>query len=290
MAWSVHPTARLLDESKSDSYNISRMNLFRSPLEAVGLAWLALAALLIQPPAASAAKEQTFPLLRIGAQVYTNVTVTTKAKNYIFILHAGGMNNIKIADLPEDVREKLGYPVTEKLKPGTNGPAAWAKAEVARIETPRLKEMRTKLEQRLRANNLDDLSLKALLGSRRGLAAAGIALVIYLFHCYCFLLICRKAGHPPGPLVWVPLLQFFPLLRAAGMSPWWFLAGLLPLLNIIAFVVWSVQIAKARGKSGWTAFFLILPITYFLAFLYLAFSDGRDPGMTTAKSKGFVLR
>lgn len=266
------------------------MNLFRSPLEAVGLAWLALAALLIQPPAASAAEEQTFPLLRIGAQVYTNVTVTTKAKNYIFILHAGGMNNIKIADLPEDVREKLGYPGTGKLKSGTNSPAAWAKAEVARIETPRIKELRTTLEQKLRGSSPADPSLNALLGSRMVLATAGITIVIYLFHCYCFMLICRKAGHPPGPLVWVPLLQFFPLLRAAGMAPWWFLATLLPLLNIIAFIVWSVSIAKARGKSGWAAFFLVLPLTCFLALLYLAFSEGGESGASNDKSKVLVLR
>jgi len=291
MAWSVHSTAWLLDEGKSGSYNVSCMNTFRSPFEAAGrLAWLALAALLMQPLVAGAAEEQTFPLLHVGAQVYTNVTVTTKAKNYIFIIHAGGMNNIKIADLPADVREKLGYGSAEKPKMGTNGPAAWAKAEVARIETPRIKEMRTKLEQNLRWNNPANPSLKSMLGSRRVLAAAGITLVIYLFHCYCFMLICAKAGHPPGPLIWIPLLQFFPLLRAAGMAPWWFLASLLPLLNLVAFILWSVKIAKARGKSGWTAFFLILPLTSFLAILYLAFSEGGESGMTGAKSKALVFR
>jgi hypothetical protein len=91
-------------------------------------------------------------------------------------------------------------------------------------------------------------------------------------------LICKKAGHTPGLLVWLPVFQLFPLLRAAGMSAWWFVAWLLPLLNIVAFILWSVKITKARGKSGWVAVFLILPLTSFLAILYLAFSNGARAG------------
>ena len=116
--------------------------------------------------------------------------------------------------------------------------------------------------------------MTALVSIKAMLVLAGAMLLIYLFHCYCFMLICQKAGHPPGPLVWIPVVQFLPLLRAAGMSAWWFLAHLLPLLNLVTFVLWSVNIAKARGKSGWVAFFLILPFTSFFAFLYLAFSTG----------------
>jgi hypothetical protein len=106
------------------------------------------------------------------------------------------------------------------------------------------------------------------------LGILAIIVLCYLFQCYCFLLICRKAGHPPGLWVWLPVLQWIPLLRAAGMSAWWFVACLLPLVNLVAFIVWSVNIAKARGKSGWVAFFLILPPTSFLTLLYLAFSNG----------------
>ena len=58
------------------------------------------------------------------------------------------------------------------------------------------------------------------------------------------------------------------------MSGWWFLAYLLPFLNLVAFILWSVNITKARGKSGWVILFLILPPTYFFAILYLAFSSG----------------
>jgi hypothetical protein len=96
--------------------------------------------------------------------------------------------------------------------------------------------------------------------------------LLYLLISYCGMLICHKSGHPPGALVWIPVLQLLPLLRAAGMSPAWLLAFFVPVLNIIAQVVWSLNIAKARGKSAWIGFFLVLPLTSLFAYLYLALS------------------
>jgi hypothetical protein len=86
-------------------------------------------------------------------------------------------------------------------------------------------------------------------------------------------LICQKAGQTPGLLVWLPLLKVFPMLRAAGMSPWWFLASFVPLLNLVAVVLWCLNIAKARNKTVLVGLFLLLPVTNILAFLYLAFSS-----------------
>ena len=72
-----------------------------------------------------------------------------------------------------------------------------------------------------------------LIGPKLILAVLGVLLLLYLFHCYCCMLICRKTGKPPGVLVWLPVLQLFPLLRAAGMSAWWFLACFVPVLNLV---------------------------------------------------------
>jgi hypothetical protein len=108
-------------------------------------------------------------------------------------------------------------------------------------------------------------------------AVLGIALLLYLFHCYCCMLICRKTGNPPGILVWLPVLQVFPLLRAAGMSGWWFLGFCVPILNIVGQVLWCLKIAKARGKSVWAGVLLLLPVISLFAFLYLAFSNGAAP-------------
>ena len=224
------------------------------------------------------ATEETFDVLRIGTQLYTNVTVTSKTKTYIFILHAGGMTSIKIVELSDDVREKLGYVVAEKLKTRTNSAVAWATAEVAKLSGTQIGQVRKQLEHKWRTNKSAGVPtlpfLLSLARSPLGLAVLTGFLFLYVFQCYCCRLICQKTGKPPGILIWLPVLQLFPLLRAAGMSAWWLVAYLIPVLNLMAQILWSVNIAKARGKSGWVALFLILPPTSLFAFLYLAFSDG----------------
>ena len=68
------------------------------------------------------------------------------------------------------------------------------------------------------------------------------------------------------------------------MSPWWFLVALLPIVNLLVFVRWSVNICRIRKKSKWLALFLLLPLTSFFALLYLAFSNDQpneDAGQPT---------
>jgi hypothetical protein len=231
----------------------------------------ALAALLILLPVVVAAgEEERFDLLQIGTQTYTNVTVTTKAENYIFIVHKGGMTSIKTAELSLEIKQQLGYAAAGASNPDTNTAAVWAKREFAKINVPSFKQ----LTQKVDGKPSWQLLAKSLLASKVLYAALGIMLLFYLFHCYCCMLICHKTGNPPGFLVWVPVVQLFPLLRAAGMSGWWFLAYCVPVLNIVAQVLWCLNIAKARGQSVWFGALLLLPIINLFAILYLAFSDG----------------
>jgi hypothetical protein len=200
--------------------------------------------------------------------------VTTKSKNYVFILHSTGMTNIKVADLTPELRTQLGYedPAAKPAQPKT--PTAWAKQTLSKLEVPKVKNLEAQvagfwtpdaIRARLPLKEITPTTLWALVG---------LALAAYLFHSYCCLLICRKAGVEPGPLVWIPLLQLFPLLKAASMSPWWFVAFLLPGINLLAQVVWFFKIARARGKGLGIALLLIFPLTCPFAMLYLAFSGG----------------
>ena len=49
-----------------------------------------------------------------------------------------------------------------------------------------------------------------------------------------------------------------PMLRAAGMSGAWFLAYLIPGLNILAQIIWCFKIVAAREKSVLIAIMLLL--------------------------------
>jgi len=232
---------------------------------------LPLASAAIMPGTAGAVSEETFDVLQIGTATYRNVTVTTKAKNYIFIMHSTGMGNFKVADLAPELRHKLGYSDTPESKKG-NGAAALsnlAKQSIAKIGLPDMKQM----GNQWRAHGPASLATITLTPNLIMAAACGLAF-LYLLVSYCGMLICQKAGKPATALIWIPLLQLIPLLRAANMSPAWLLAFLVPALNVVAQILWSFKIAKARGKSGWVAFFLVVPVTSLFAYLYLALSDG----------------
>lgn len=234
------------------------------------LAWLVVVTVLTMPLGAGATLEDTFEVLQIGTRTYKNVTVTTKAKNYIFILHSTGMTNIKVADLSPTVREKLGYNALAAAEAAkkSSGPTGWAKQTLGKLEPAKMKELGQSwkghpaaiVRQWIRENQVLFL----------GMVLCSVAL--YALLSYAGLLICRKTNVDPGLVIWIPVLQLIPLLRAADMSPGWFLAYLIPVFNVLAYIVWSARIAQARGKSGWIAFLLLLPVTSLFAFLYLGFS------------------
>ncbi len=210
------------------------MNAFSIRRYAAGsLAWPVLVALLTLLPGTVGAVEEKFDVLQIGAQTYRNVTVTTKAKQYIFLLHSTGMASVKVSQLPPDLLEKLGY-ATPPSKVPTNTATVWAKREIAKINAPQVRKLGKQLAEKWRGPASAKLSAMHLAGTTLVFALLGVALLFYLFYCYCCMLICQKTGNPPGILVWLPVLQFFPLLRAAGMSRWWCVAYCVPLLNIAA--------------------------------------------------------
>jgi hypothetical protein len=241
-----------------------------------GLLWAWVGGWWAEPPAACAASEDTFDVLQIGPHTYRKVTVTTKSTNYVFILHAEGMTNLKVSELSPELRQKLGYQQSAPAA-ATNTAALWAKQTLAKLDQPQLLSVGEKVRQAWRSSPLAArVQLPPLTPQVIGIFC-GVMFALYLFHCYCCALICRKAGKPGGALVWLPLFQIFPLLRAAGMSGWWFLAFFVPVLNLVAAIIWCFKIADARGKSALIGLFLLLPVLSFLAFLYLAFSNGGEP-------------
>jgi len=235
------------------------------------LAWLILAATLANSTV-HAKTEDTFPVLRTRTATYTNVTVTTKEKAYIFILHTNGMNSVKVTDLPDEIREQLGYviPVDPALAQkdksifktdGTNSMAVFARGLAGLSE--KMKPLQEAWQGSIAQSDVQVPQPVIY-------AALVVVFAFYLFFCYCCHLICLKGKGSSNILVWVPIFQFIPLLQAAGMSGWWFLASFIPITEIL----WAVNIARSRGKTLWVSFFLLLPFTTPLAFLYLAFSRG----------------
>jgi hypothetical protein len=235
------------------------------PKSACRLIWVLVVALL-SPFFLAAEPEQILPVLVTRNAVYTNVTVTTKTKEYVFILHSTGMANVKVADLSPETRQELGFGKAEDSKAAA-GIQALSGKFLPQIQTTtgpiveRIRKQMEPVEPFVRGNPQLMLAVVTIVGG------------LYLFFCFCCRLICIKARKPASALIWVPVFQFIPLLRAAGMSAWWVLAYLVPVLNLVVHILWSFQITKARGKAVWIGMFLILPITLPGALMYLAFSS-----------------
>lgn len=225
------------------------------------------------------ATEQTLPLLETRTVTYTNVTVTTKSAEYVFILHAGGMANIKVKDLSTQSKRDLGYVVPEDKPSQSVVMMNKAKQLVPDLQN-RIKPFEEKWQStvpfsrdQIRANP------KIIYG------AIGVGVLLYFFYSYLCHLICIKSKKAPSALVWFPILKWIPLLRAAEMSAWWLLVMFVPIVPI----VWAFKIAKARGMSFWVSIFLLLPGTGPLAFLYLALA--RETGTKEApRHKSMTLQ
>lgn len=233
------------------------------------MAWLPLAALLASSPTPGPAlrAEETFDVLQTKTDTYENVTVTSKNKEWIFILHAAGMGNVKVSDLPDDVAEKLGYTVV-KEKEKSAIPSIPTMEAFADIQLPEIGHLQQSWREGGPAAVMEAFGNPVAVWT-----ALGVMGLIYLFFCYCSMMICRKAHTSPGFLVWVPVLQIIPLLRAAGMSGVWLLAFFVPVVNLVAQIIWYVKIVQARGKGPFLVVWLLLPLTSPFAYLYLAFSE-----------------
>src|SRR6266705_4211359 len=227
-------------------------------LVGVSLLWIA--------PAAIGADE-AITLLQTGKAKYKNVLVTDRNGTNIYIRHDGGLANVKIGDLPPDVQQSLGYATPEED----------VSSQASRILRRVGKSAAFKIARSPGGATVKVGDFEIQLTSADIIGIAVGAAVAYVIFCSCSLLLCRKTGKEPGLLIWIPILQIFPLLGAAGMSWRWSLTFFVPVLNLVAWMGWCVNIAISRRKSLWWALLLILPVTNVFAFVYLALSSVDSP-------------
>ena len=230
--------------------------------------WVLVEVLLLGIASPAIGADKAITLLQTSKARYTNVFVTTdKGGTNIYIRHDGGVVNIKIGDLPPDVQRRLGYATPEE---GLSSQASRILHRVAKFAS--FKMTRSPGGATVK---VDDLEIQLTSADIIGIAVC--TSVAYVIFCSCSLLLCRKIGKEPGLLIWIPILQIFPLLRAAGMSWRWSLTFFVPVLNLVAWMGWCVNIAISRRKSLWWALLLILPGTNVFAFVYLALSNVDSP-------------
>ena len=214
-------------------------------------------------------------VLQTKTDSFANVTLVSRTATHVFVQHSRGMATLKLADLDATALNSLG------ITTGNGAVAGLAQsgsgATVTGNSTSRFAAFTASLASSL-GNFQSRLAPGAnvpRLNNTAVLVLLGAMLLAYLFFCHCAGLICKKTGNEPGWLIWLPVLQLVPLLRAASMPVWWLLVMFVPVLGLVVPLIWCFKISQARGKSVLIAIMLILPVTNFFAFLYLAFADGK---------------
>ncbi len=115
-------------------------------------------------------------------------------------------------------------------------------------------------------------------GSGIGAVMWLIILAAYLYFTYAQFKIAQKTGHS-GNAWWafIPILNTILLIKMAGRPMWWFFLCLIPIVNVIVFVVMWINVAKACNQSPVWGFLTILPFINFISIGVLAFSGPKSP-------------
>ena len=191
-------------------------------------------------------------VLRTRTVIYTNVTVYERSATDIFITHSRGFGNVKIKDLDNDTLRALGLSKTN-LSASAISRTAKGK-EVAKLSAKATNVVRsvmakTQAQQLIKRTVPDMKSILAKLPVRMS-----SKVLVGLFHRHLgrlpvFLLLpetdLQTLGRKPVPSSGCQFCRCFPCCVPSGMSGWWFIAFLIPLLNIVALILWSAKIYRS---------------------------------------------
>ncbi|MEV4736110.1 MULTISPECIES: DUF5684 domain-containing protein [unclassified Microbacterium] len=100
-----------------------------------------------------------------------------------------------------------------------------------------------------------------------------IALVFYVLVVIGLWKVFTKAGYP-GILAIIPIVNVVFLVKIAGMSGWWALLYLIPVVGWILGIVVAIKLGERFGKGGVFSFFLLFLFPY-IGYLILGFGESR---------------
>lgn len=109
---------------------------------------------------------------------------------------------------------------------------------------------------------------------------AGLAIVyaaVILFELAAGWRIFTKAGRPGWAII-IPIYNAYVLLKIVGRSGWWLILFLIPIVNIVAYLIVSVDLAKSFGKGAGFGIGLFLLSVIFTPILGFGSAPYLGPG------------
>lgn len=101
-----------------------------------------------------------------------------------------------------------------------------------------------------------------------------ILIIMYLVQAYAFYRLAEKAGVENAWLSFIPVLQFVLFFHIIDRSAWFVLLYLIPLVNVIAGIIFYVEFYKAFDiDTVLIVIAIIFPVVGGILLLYMGFSD-----------------
>lgn len=204
----------------------------------------------------ASAQDLQLPLLKTKTGDYTNVTVTSKSSTEVYIMHAGGVQNIKVHELDEEGLIQLGYQPPRDRKKEAEAAASQAMGKIKDV-LPKDPEGENESATAVRMPTFSEvIEQSGLWSADPDKMAENIGRLVgyllgYLLAVACFRTICIKAGSRPGALIFVPVIQAIPVFRAAGMGSAWVIMFLSPFLLTLALLA-SLPVILNGPTPSWT--------------------------------------
>jgi hypothetical protein len=100
-----------------------------------------------------------------------------------------------------------------------------------------------------------------------------MCLALYVYVALALQTIAQKTNTENGWLAWIPIVNIILMLSIAKKPIWWIILCLIPLVNIVIFIIVWMGIAEARNKPGWWGILMLVPVVSLVVPGYLAWSD-----------------
>lgn len=108
------------------------------------------------------------------------------------------------------------------------------------------------------------------------------SVIILLILIVAWWKVFEKAGEPGWKSI-IPFYNTYTLVTIAGRPGWWFLLFFIPFVNFVVYIVISIDLAKAFGKS--TTFGIVgLWLFSFIGFIILGWGDAKYVGSHNQKA------
>ncbi len=99
-----------------------------------------------------------------------------------------------------------------------------------------------------------------------------ISVAFYIYWCLCLFMIAGKLDVPSPWTAWIPFVQIWTFVTAAGKPWWWILLLFVPLLNIIVGIYLWVCITENLGRNKWLGLLTLVPLVNLVFIGVLAFA------------------